>query len=223
MKTILHELAHSPFCIPVKRILESWSIEFASRQVSPWDRRSLIELTGGAYYQVPVLEHGSAIIYETESDPLAVAHFLDNQFCGQQLFPEHSRGIQEVVIEHIESTLEGIGFRLSDPYVLDRIPDRGERVMTARHKERLFGAGCVESWKRNAEGIARAFEAGLINYERRLGTLPYLFGESPVYADFALFGVVGNAEYDGPYEICEEYVNMKRWQKSMANFSANGS
>jgi glutathione S-transferase len=215
MTLFLHELAHSPFCIPVKRILEAWSIPFETRQVSAWDRRALIELTGGAYYQVPVLEYGDRIVHETADDLLSVAHFLDEEFCNGALFPDDCAGLQELVIEHIETTLEGKGFKLSDPRILDEIEDLGERIMVARHKERGFGPGCVNRWREGATALAREFESALEPYERRLGHLPFLFGERPVYADFALFGVVGNAEFGGHYQLPPTFQNLLRWQSAM--------
>src|SRR5690606_25685687 len=140
-KLILHELAHSPFCIPVRRILEAYERPFECVAVSASDRRGLARLTGGAYYQVPVLEDGGRVVHETAEDPLAVAHYLDMEVAGGGLFPAHCAGIQEIIIAHIEDTLEGIGFRLSDPGYVDAIEDLGERVMVIRHKERKMGVG----------------------------------------------------------------------------------
>ena len=82
MNLILHELKHSPFCIPVRRILDAYGVPFECLEVSNWDRRKLACLTEGNYYQVPVIEHGDNIVYETESDPLAVAHYLDSNFAN---------------------------------------------------------------------------------------------------------------------------------------------
>ncbi len=220
MKPILHDLAHSPFCLPVKRILEAWAVPHEVRPVSIWDRRSLLELTGGAYYMVPVLEHGGGLVHETRADPLAVAHFLDREFCGGALFPEVCAGLQEVVIGHIEDTLEGIGFKLSDPGVVDAIADIGERGMAIRHKERRFGPGCVEAWRREAAALTAAFEAALQPYERRAGHSPFLFGERPVYADFALFGVIANAEYSSRYALPETLPNLKRWLAALREYYA---
>lgn len=220
MKLILHELDHSPYCLPVKRILEAWSIPFESRQVAAWDRRPLITLTAGAYYQVPILEYGIRIVHEMEEDPLAVAHFLNEEFCHGALFPEECSGIQEIVIDHIEGTLEGIGFKLSDPYVLDRIDDLEERVMTIRHKERLFGAGCVEHWRLQRQEFSLELEAALAPYEQRLARSPFLFGENPVYADFALYGVIENAEFDGPYELDPQFTRLDRWRSLLGEYSS---
>ncbi len=212
-------MAHSPFCIPVTRILEAYGAEFERVQVPAWDRRELARLTGGAYYQVPILEHGSTIVYETAENPLALPHYLSKHFADGELFPEQHAGIQDIVINHIEEHLEGLGFPLSDPACVDAIEDIGERTMVIRHKERKMGAGCVEQWRANAASIAARFESALAPYEARLQNNDYLFGDRPVYADYALFGVLGNAQFSGDYTISFSLTKIKEWEKRISAFS----
>ncbi|MDF1756392.1 MAG: glutathione S-transferase family protein [Verrucomicrobiales bacterium] len=219
MSLTLYELTHSPFCISVTRFLDAYGIEYRSIEIPAWDRRELARITGGEYYQVPVLDHAGKIIHETSSDPLAVAHYLDQNFAEGRLFPDHCSGLQEIVISHIEDTLEGIGFRLSDPGYVDSIEDLGERIMLIRHKERKLGPGCVEEWRKNASRIGADFEAALAPYESRLAQSSFLFGDKPVYADFALYGVLGNAEYGGQYQLSDSFKNLKNWQTELRNFN----
>lgn len=211
-------MRHSPYCIPVRRVLEAYKISYTVNAIPAWDRRELINLTDGTYYQVPVIETDGRIIYETPEDPLAVAHFLDSEYCEGTLFPADCAGLHELIIEHIENTLEGMGFKLSDPLFVEGIKDIGERYMVIRHKERSFGRGCVEEWKKHAAGLAEVLETALAPYETRLGTVPYLFGDAPVYADYALFGVVENAEFGGAYELDSSLANLKLWQSELANY-----
>jgi len=192
MKPTLYELAHSPFCIPVRRILEAYGVAYDTVEVPAWDRRDLARLTDGAYYQVPVLRHGGKLVYETADDPLAVAHFLDREFAGGSLFPDTCSGVHEILIEHIEENLEGKGFKLSDPHVVETIADIGERTMVIRHKERSFGRGCVDEWRENAANLLEIFEKSLMPFEERLGHRSWLLEDHPVYADYALFGILGN-------------------------------
>lgn len=216
---ILHEFAHSPFCIPVRRILEAHGVAYERVAVPSWDRRALAELTQGAYYQVPVIEHQGTIIHETAEDPLAVAHFLDREVAGGTLFPDHCAGLHEIIVRHIEDTLEWIGFRLSDPTYIDSIDDLGERVMVIRHKERKLGPGCVEEWRRNAGALAQEFESALADYETRLSHSRFLFGDAPVYADYALGGVLGNAQHGGAYQLPSALQHLKRWESALDGYS----
>lgn len=219
MNLVLHELTHSPFCIPVRRILDAYRVPFERVEVPCWDRRGLVNLTMGAYYQVPVLSHGETIIHETAADPLAVAHYLDAHFANGELFPTHCTGIQEIVIGYVEDTLEGIGFRLSDPGYVDSIQDAGERMMVVRHKERKMGAGCVDKWRDEAADIGKEFEDALAPLESRLAECRYLFGKLPVYADYALFGVLGNAQFGGHYCSPDSLPNIKRWESELSKFN----
>ena len=220
MNLILHEMAHSPYCIPVKRILEAYSVPFETADVSNWDRRELARLTGGAYYQVPVLEYDGKVIHELPSDPLAVPRFLDQEFAGGNLFPEHCAGIHEILIDQVEDGLEGKGFKIGDPEYVDAISDIGEKAMVIRHKERKFGVGCVEEWRKNGDALFADFQKALEPYDAKLAHSRYLFGERPVYADFALFGVIGNVKYSGTRLLDDRLKNIKRWLADLEQFSA---
>ena len=116
--------------------------------------------------------------------------------------------------------MEGIGFRLSDPGYVDTIQDLGERVMVIRHKERKLGAGCVDEWRRMAAEIGRQFEDGLKPLEARLAETHFLFGERPVYADYALFGVLRNAQFGGHYDLPGTLAKLKEWECNLDEFSA---
>src|SRR5690606_28288394 len=157
--------------------------------------RQVARLTDGAYYQVPVLEHGSNLVFETPEDPLAVPHYLDEHITDGDLFPAQHAGIHDIIVAHIEDYLEGIGFRLSDPGFIDSISDIGERVMLIRHKERKLGVGCVDEWRENSDALAEEFRYALSPYEAQLQHRDFLFSDRPVYADYALFGVIGNAQF----------------------------
>ncbi len=222
MSLILHEMAHSPYCIPVKRFLEAYGVSFELVTVPAWDRKDLARLTGGAYYQVPVLEHEGNLIHETQEDPLAVAHYLDEKFSGGALFPDHCAGLQELIIPQIENDLEGNGFKIGDPAYTDRIEDIGARTMVIRHKERSFGVGCVEEWRKNNADLVEAFENGLEPFELRLANVSgsYLFGDVPVYTDYALYGVIGNVLFDGSRKLNPRFESLIRWMEDLENFSA---
>lgn len=219
MKIRLHEMSHSPYCIPIVRILEAYQVPFERVAVPPWDRREIARLTGGAYYQVPVLEHGSKLVHETPDDPLAVPHYLDEHFTNGDLFPDPHIGIQSIVIAHIEDYLEGLGFPLCDPGYIDSISDLGERVMLIRHKERRLGVGCVDRWRANAALIAAEFESSLLPYEVQLQNCDYLFCDHPVFADYALYGVIGNAQFSGDYVLSDNFFSLKEWEVRMKTFS----
>ena len=144
MSTTVFQMAHSPFCIPITQALRACGVAFETREVSNADRSEILRLTGGAYYQVPVLLHEGQTIFETAADSQDVARFLDRTWAGGQLFPARLDGLQAIVIDFIENEVEARTFKLVDPHYLGAMSDVAERGMIVRHKERKFGRGCGE-------------------------------------------------------------------------------
>ena len=189
-----YQFPHSPYCIPISLIMRNAGIEFEEVLVPNADRSMVGRITNGDYYQVPVILDGSKVVYESSDTSLDVAQYV-NSLIKHELFPKAISGIHEIVIGHIESELEGYGFKTVDPDYVDQIQDVGERTMVIRHKERRFGRGCVEAWRANKESLLEHFYAGIDAFKHRLEIKAFLFGESPVYADYALYGVIGNVHY----------------------------
>ncbi|HRJ73839.1 MAG TPA: glutathione S-transferase family protein [Terrimicrobiaceae bacterium] len=218
MSLTVYQLAHSPYCIPVTRALEALGVPHTVRNVSNGDRTEILKLTGGAYYQVPVLEHNGKVIFESAPDSLDIARYIDATFAAGRLFPDEHEGIQRIVLANIENELEGATFRLVDPCVVAGISDPAERGMVRRHKERKFGPGCLESWSTQRDSILRNAVALLEPYALALRHRPYLFGATPVYADFALFGILGNMTYGGHHALPASLPALNAWHVRMTSF-----
>ena len=189
---IVYQMPHSPFCIPVTAVLAALRVPFETRDVPNWDRSQIIELTGGEYYQVPLLVDGERLVYETRPDSQDVARYLDTLHADGRLFPGTIEGPHQCVIDFLENEVEARGFKLADIHYLPSITDLVGRTMTIRHKERRFGRGCVDHWRAQAKEIRAELDALLARFEDTLRLRPFLFGDEPVYADFLLFGVIGN-------------------------------
>jgi glutathione S-transferase len=215
MSLIIYELAHSPYCIPITAALRSCGVAFETRETPNWDRREIIRLTDGAYYQVPLLIHDGKPIFETTEEPQRVPHYVDQTFAGGRLFPESLDGLQGIVIQHLENDVEDLTFRLVDPFYLDHIEDLGARTMTIRHKERRFGRGCVEAWRREAKSIRAAADHLLGRFESTLRHSSFLFGEAPVYADFLLYGIIGNMTWKQWNTLNSEQTALQRWVETI--------
>ena len=197
MSLVVYQMSHSPFCIPVTTALTALGVTFTTREVPNWDRRELLALTDGEYYQVPVLIDGERVVFESGSDTQDVARYLDTLYAGGRLFPGGIEGSQLCVIDFLENECEARGFKLADIHYLPAIEDVGARGMVVRHKERRFGRGCVEQWRTQAATIRAELDALLARFEDTLRLQPFLFGESPVYADFLLHGIIGNFTWSG--------------------------
>lgn len=191
---------------------------FEVRNVSNADRREIIEASGGAYYQVPLLVHDGRVVYEPTADSLDIARYVDRTFAGGRLFPADREGWQQITIRYIENDVEGVTFRLVDPSYVQSIADPVERVMTVRHKERKFGRGCVERWTQERESLAAETEALLAPFDATLRHRPFLFGDAPVYADFALYGVLGNLTYRAINSLPASQLFLADWFGRMKAF-----
>ncbi|MEO6788230.1 MAG: glutathione S-transferase family protein [Chthoniobacteraceae bacterium] len=220
MKTILHEMRFSPFCIPIAQALRAAGIAFESREVPNWDRSELLRLTGGAYYSVPLLQHGERLVFESGSDTQDVAQYVDRTWLGGRLFPEAIEAAHECVIEFLENEVEARTFKLVDIHWIPAVPDVAHRGMAIRHKERKFGRGCVDAWRRDAAAIRAELDRLLARFETTLRHQQFLFGTAPVYADFLLFGVVGNLTFNDWNRLSPEQGAIAAWRERLAAWRA---
>ncbi|MHA3775219.1 glutathione S-transferase family protein [Verrucomicrobiota bacterium sgz303538] len=219
MSVTVFQLAHSPFCIPITAALRSCGVQYAEQEVSNADRSEILRLTGGTYYQVPVLVHDDNVIFESGPATQDVARYVEKQFAGGRLFPERLEGLQAILIDFLEDQVEGVTFRLVDPYYLDAIDDVIERGMIIRHKERKFGRGCVEAWRQGAVALRAEADRLLDRFETTLRHTPFLFGDSPVYSDFLLFGILGNLTYSNWNQLEPDRQRaLIEWQERMRAF-----
>lgn len=215
MSLTVYEMAHSPYCIPITASLRACGVDFATREVPNWDRRELLRLTGGAYYQVPVLDHDGRFIFESGTDTLDVARYVDGQFAGGKLFPGQLEGLQAIVVEHIENEIEARTFKLADIHYIPAIADVAERGMVIRHKERRFGRGCLAQWTASAAEIRAEADALLARFETTLRRTPYIFGDAPVYADYALLGILGNLTFRDWNRLGPEQTALAAWRERL--------
>ena len=154
-------------------------------------------MTGGAYYQIPLLVHDGRAIFESEGDSVDIARYIDTTWGKGQLFPESLTAPNLCLIEWIEDAVEARTFKLADVHYVPSIEDIVARTMVVRHKERKFGKGCIEHWTQGAGAIRAELDRLLSRCEATLRHSPFLLGTTPVYADFALFGVLGNLTHNG--------------------------
>jgi glutathione S-transferase len=197
MSIVLYQMPHSPYAIPIRQALIACGVSPDIRDVPNWDRGEIIRLTGGAYYQVPLLVHNGRAVFESEKDSLDVARYLDTTWANGRLFPESLSAPNLCLIEWIEDAVEARTFKLADVHYVPSIKDAVARTMVVRHKERKFGKGCVDQWTQSTGFIRAELDCLLSRCVATLSHSPFLLGTTPVYADFALFGVLGNLTHNG--------------------------
>ena len=214
MSVVLYQMAHSPYAIPIRQALTACGVVHETRDVQNWDRGEVIRLTEGSYYQIPLLVHEDRVVFETGGNSLDVARYVDATWAGGCLFPEELAAPNLCLTEWIEDALdalEGCAFKLADIHYVPAIDDIVDRTMVVRHKERKFGRGCIEQWAREADIIRSELDGLLSRCESTLKNLPFLLGTSPVYADFALFGVLGNLTYNGWNHLSADQIALQKF------------
>lgn len=219
MSLTLYDLPYSPYCILVRRIFSALGLPVEVVDVPNWDRRAVLEITAGAYYQVPVIVHGERVVYESGPGTNDVARYMNDMLASGRLLPKEHEGLQEILIDYLDNEVEGTTFRVTDAFYVDSINDPVARGMVRRHKERKFGAGCIVQWQEKIKELRCAAEFHFERFDAMLRHKPFLLGEQPVYADFLLYGIVGNYTWQDWNQIPDRLSSLQRWREAVTSFS----
>lgn len=219
MKLYQHPV--SPFCISIGAILKWGKIPHQIVNIPYSDRRLIVEKSQGQSYKIPLLEDGDQVVWDRTDFGQEIAHHLDRKF-NLGLFPPNLEGIQTILARYIENDLESVGFRLNDIHYLSWLPDTYDRAMFLRHKERKFGAGCVEVWRRQEAQLQGELEALLIPIEQMLQESSFLVDRRPRFVDFDLLGILDNYTFSGHNAIPGRFKAIGRWREAIESTSPRG-
>ena len=213
----LYQYALSPFCISIELLLKHSGIPYEVAELPYSDPRQVIELTRGEYYQVPVLEDlfSHEVIFDKGPSGDDVARYVANMAPLLKIFPEEVAGLQQVLVTYIENECEQYGFKVCDAYCDRWLKGDVQRGFHRRHKERKFGSGCLEEWLRNVDSLIANFYQAIAPFEQILSRQPFLTGERPVYADYALCGIIGNFLFAGTTTLPENCLMLEAWYTRM--------
>jgi glutathione S-transferase len=167
---------------------------------------------------VPVLSHDGKVIFESSASSIDLARYVDRTFADGRLFPECWEGLQRIVVPYIEENVESVTFKLVDPFYLREIGNPIERAMVRRHKERKFGPGCEERWENERPSLQAEAERLLSPFDLALAQSPFLFGDQPIFSDFALYGVLGNMTYHQYNSLPASLRALAGWFEKMRTF-----
>jgi glutathione S-transferase len=204
----------SPFCLVQRRILEFSGAPFKIINIPSADRTLVWKLTKQRYYGVPTIKDGKNVIFEINDDSQVVAKYLDEEL-GLGLFPAKWRGVQSVLWRYIENEVEGAGFRLNDIYWREFVP-KAQQAAFLRHKERKFGRGCIDQWRKGRKSWLGQLEEKLIPFEQMLLRGYFLLDDRPHFVDFDLFGMLENFLYSGHYKLPARHKQIRQWHRRMA-------
>src|ERR1035438_1531782 len=205
----LIQFPFSPFCIPSRRILEFSGVKFKIINVPPQERLLVWRLTKQKYYCVPVIRDGAKIVFDDTDDQQIVAKHLDQKL-NLGLFPAEREGVQSILWRTIENEIEGATFRLNDIYYRENA-SASDQLQYLRFKERKFGRGCIDQWRKDQKVWLKKLENGLAPFEQMLAHSEFLLGERPLFVDFDLFGMLENFLFSGHYQLPKPLPNVRKW------------
>jgi glutathione S-transferase len=203
----------SPFCLPQRRILEFSGALFKITNIPPQERALVWKLTKQRYYGVPIIRDGKNVIFEINDDSQVIAKYLDGKL-ELGLFPTKWRGVQSVLWRFIENEVEGATFRLNDIYYKENAP-ASDHLQYLRFKERKFGRGCIEQWRKDQKIWLKKLEDHLIPFEIILTHQEFLLDDQPRFVDFDLFGMLENFLYSGHYKLPARHKQIQQWHRRM--------
>jgi len=211
----LIQVSYSPFSIVQRRILEFSGAPFKTTNIPNQDRSLIWKLTRQRYYGVPIIRDGKNVIFEVADDSQVIAKYVDGKL-ELGLFPSQWRGVQCVLWKFIENEIEGATFRLNDIYWRENVP-AAEQLQFLRFKERKFGRGCLEQWRKDQKVWLQKLEEYLIPFEIILTHQEFLLDDQPRFVDFDLFGMLGNFLFSGHYKLPARHKQIQKWHQRMTH------
>lgn len=207
----LYQFPWSPYCLGQRRLLEYSGSPFKVVDIPNGDRSLIWKLTRQRYYQVPVIRHERAVVFETGDQSQVIAKYLDD-LLDLDLFPRRWAGLQDLLWPHVENEVEGAGFRLNDIYWREFVPE-SDQLRFLRHKERRFGRGCIELWRGQQKALLTQLGTLLVSYDQMASQHPYLLDDAPRFIDFDLYGMIANFLYSGHYKFPSHLKHLQRWYR----------
>lgn len=186
---ILHHYPVSPFAEKIRTILGYKNLAWQSVQIPMvMPKPDLVALTGG-YRRTPVLQTGADIWCDTA----LIARVLERLAPRPSLFPYGDSFAMQAACHFADIVMFNItvpiGFQPGGGMIKLFLPDVGPEFLAAFGKDRAamrqggtVRRGSLAECKANFLGLLPMIEAQLAR--------PYLFGEQPCVADFALYHVL---------------------------------
>ena len=180
----LYRFRYSPYARKVQMLLELAGHDYELVEVPYGDRTEIASVTGGSIY-VPVLvaNDGKVIV---ESRDICEALLVGS--VAARLVPPPLQGPIWAYADFCDGPLEDVLFRIASPAIRDAWERPSDRALYVLIKERKFGAGCVDAWERDRDGLVAKAKHLLAPTLATLSERPFLFGEQPTLADAALYG-----------------------------------
>jgi glutathione S-transferase len=208
----LYRFEYSCYARFVQATLDLAGAAYHVVEVPFGDRDELVTLTGG-YVQVPVLVTDAGAVIPDSRRIVATLVAEDPRFAA--LVPAGDAGPIWAYVDWAASGLEDVAFRLASPGLRRRFKKPFERALFTFVKERKFGAGCVDAWERDADGLFDRLVELLAPTVATLGSRAFLFGAAPTLADAALYGQLVMLDFGAPDRVAALSPTLLAWRRRL--------
>jgi glutathione S-transferase len=206
----LHRFEYSCYARFVQAAIELAGVPCELIDVPYTDREDLAALTGG-YIQVPVVvTDGGAVL--TESRRIVETLVRDDARFAR-LVPPAQAGPIWAYVDWVLNVFEDVAFRLATPGLRLRMPTPFARGLFVFIKERKYGAGCVDAWKRDADHLFARVVEMLGPTLATLEAQPFLFGAAPTLADAALYGHIVMLDFGAADRVAAMPATLLAWKQ----------
>jgi glutathione S-transferase len=190
----LYEFAASPFCVKIRSILDYKAVRYERIDAaSPSVMRELRRR--GGIGKVPAFEFDGTFVF----DSTEIAYEIEKRYPSPSIFPQDKRqgALCHVLEDWADESLYwfGVYYRWMDPEgkaSAGSIFPSGffgqkilPRIVQATVKPQVRGQGLG---RKTPEQVKRDLDRQLDKIEDLLVDHPYLLGDSPLLADFAVYG-----------------------------------
>jgi glutathione S-transferase len=199
----------SPYCWRIKMALAHKDLDF---ETVPWrfTEKDVIAFSGQG--RVPVLVDGDKVV----ADSWAIANDLEDRYPDRKpLFGDVSaRAPTLFVASWVDGVLQPaiMQFILVDIYAHLHNKDK---VYFRESRERRVGTTLATFCANREETVVQFRSTVLAPLRAALGSVPFLGGDGPTYADYAVFGAFQWARATSPFKLLEPKDLVAAWRERM--------
>ena len=198
------ERRFSPYCWRIRLALAHKGLEV---ETIPWRFTEKAALASSGQARVPVLVDGDSWV----ADSWMIANYLEDRFPDR---PSLFGGAQGRALSRLHSVLgDTIVGGVAPFVVLDVLNhlDARDKAHFRDSREQRFGV-TLEALVADREARLPAFRKNLVALRATLKTQPFFAGESPMYADYAVFGAFQWVRCISPFRLLEADDPVAQWR-----------
>jgi glutathione S-transferase len=201
------ELRFSPYCWRTKMALRHKGLDF---ETVPWRFTEKEVLAPSGQGRVPVIVDSGRWV----SDSWTIAGYLDEAYPDRPpLFPDARAKAQALFVNAWCDGVIAAARPLVMPHLYGLIAER-DKAYFKESREARFGP--MDGWGEGAAAAAGALVQARRPAEAVLAGLPFLSGDQPGYADYALFGTLKWPDTICPQPVLAPGSTVQAWYERMA-------